>query len=402
MSSQKAFTLIELLVVIAIIAILAVVVVLTLNPAALLQQSRDSQRLSDMSTLNDALGIFSANNTNSSAWGSASTTYVSIPDPLATSTLGDQCQGLNLPALSSGDTYQCPASSNSRNTDGTGWIPVDFNSLPTGSPVGTLPVDPTNQSSSGLFYTYTTDGTNYEVTSILESQKYKAQYAASPQTPLFPEVLTQGTNLSLSELFNPNGLVGYWPLNEGSGSTANDLSGNGNNGTWSGTQAGSSGYYSGGKVGAWAGYFNGSNDYIAITSNLNSYTAITIAAWIAPATTGYMHYFTGDGAYLASSAGGIMFAINGWGIGYLTTSAALKTGWNYVVATWNGVTGTIYINGVSVGSSPASGTGSATGDNKIGSCTGCGTFFQGTIDDVRVYNRAFSPAEIQALYNAEK
>ena len=51
MHSRKAFTLIELLVVIAIIAILAVVVVLTLNPAALLQQSRDSSRLSDMQTI---------------------------------------------------------------------------------------------------------------------------------------------------------------------------------------------------------------------------------------------------------------------------------------------------------------------------------------------------------------
>ena len=132
---RKGFTLIELLVVIAIIAILAVVVVLTLNPAALLQQSRDAQRLSYMATMNSALGIFSVNTTNANALGSISTTYVSIPDPLATSTLGDQCQGLNLPALSTGDTYQCPASSNSRNTDGSGWIPVNFNSLPTGSPV---------------------------------------------------------------------------------------------------------------------------------------------------------------------------------------------------------------------------------------------------------------------------
>ena len=49
-SPKKGFTLIELLIVIAIIAILAVVVVLVLNPAELLRQSRDSQRLSDIST----------------------------------------------------------------------------------------------------------------------------------------------------------------------------------------------------------------------------------------------------------------------------------------------------------------------------------------------------------------
>src|SRR3989338_2108717 len=49
--NSKGFTLIELLVVIAIIAVLAVAVILTLNPAELLKQARDSTRVSDMSTL---------------------------------------------------------------------------------------------------------------------------------------------------------------------------------------------------------------------------------------------------------------------------------------------------------------------------------------------------------------
>jgi prepilin-type N-terminal cleavage/methylation domain-containing protein len=57
-SSRKAFTLIELLVVIAIIAILAVVVVLTLNPAELLRQSRDSNRLFDLATIINAINIY--------------------------------------------------------------------------------------------------------------------------------------------------------------------------------------------------------------------------------------------------------------------------------------------------------------------------------------------------------
>jgi type II secretory pathway pseudopilin PulG len=56
---RSAFTLIELLVVIAITEILSVVVMLTLNPAELLRQSRDSTRIADMGTLNTALGIFS-------------------------------------------------------------------------------------------------------------------------------------------------------------------------------------------------------------------------------------------------------------------------------------------------------------------------------------------------------
>ncbi|HEY4525527.1 MAG TPA: prepilin-type N-terminal cleavage/methylation domain-containing protein, partial [Candidatus Paceibacterota bacterium] len=49
---RKSFTLIELLIVIAIVAILSTVVIITLNPAELLRQSRDSVRLSDLSLMN--------------------------------------------------------------------------------------------------------------------------------------------------------------------------------------------------------------------------------------------------------------------------------------------------------------------------------------------------------------
>src|ERR1700689_3722601 len=121
-SMRKAFTLIELLVVIAIIAILSVVVILTLNPAQLLMQSRDSNRVSDLATMNTALGIYAAE--GGSSLGTQNTVYVSIPDPTATSSLGDQCQGLGLPTAPSGTTYFCASSSTYRSTNGLGWIPL--------------------------------------------------------------------------------------------------------------------------------------------------------------------------------------------------------------------------------------------------------------------------------------
>src|SRR5271154_4705198 len=58
--NRSGFTLIELLVVIAIIAILAVVVILTLNPAELLRQARDSNRVSDFATLKSSIGLYAA------------------------------------------------------------------------------------------------------------------------------------------------------------------------------------------------------------------------------------------------------------------------------------------------------------------------------------------------------
>src|ERR1039458_4037129 len=136
---RKGFTLIELLVVIAIIAVLAIVVVLTLNPGQLLMQARDSNRLNDLATITSALNLLRADQPNASL-GTASTTYVSLPDPSATSTLGSQCQGLGMP--SSSVPWDCAASSTFRKSDGTGWLPLNLSSVSYGTPLGFLPSDP--------------------------------------------------------------------------------------------------------------------------------------------------------------------------------------------------------------------------------------------------------------------
>jgi hypothetical protein len=39
---------------------------------------------------------------------------------------------------------------------------------------------------------------------------------------------------------------------------------------------------------------------------------------------------------------------------------------------------------------------------QIGASDGAQGLFSGTVDDVRVYNRALSAAEVQNVYNAEK
>ena len=262
---RRGFTLIEFLVVIAIIAILSVVVILVLNPAESLRQSRDSNRVADMGTLTTALGIFSEDQSSGSL-GSANTVYVSIPDPTATSTLGDQCQGLGLISLPAAYSYHCSASSTYRNTNGTGWIPVAFSSISVGSPLGSLPIDPINTSSTRNYYTYTTNGTQYEVTAAMESQKYKlggSNDIIGPDGATLSTIYAKGSNLSLEPLdYGDTSLVGLWSFNEGMGSSTYDWSGNGNTGTWNGTPTGTSGYYSPGKIGPWAGAFDGSTNYV--------------------------------------------------------------------------------------------------------------------------------------------
>jgi prepilin-type N-terminal cleavage/methylation domain-containing protein len=185
---RSAFTLIELLVVIAIIAILSVVVVLVLNPAEILRKSRDSNRLSDLSTLNTALNVY-AEDTGGSM-GLSSTTYVSVPDPTATSTAGTDCSGIGSP-FTGGGSFHCAASSTFRKVNGTGWIPINFAKASFGSPLGSLPIDPINTTSSNEYYSYQTDGTTYKMTADPESQAYTAQAGTNPA------LFTSGNNLAL-------------------------------------------------------------------------------------------------------------------------------------------------------------------------------------------------------------
>jgi len=79
----RSFTLVELLIVIAILAVLAAAVVIVLNPAELLAQARDSQRISDVNTVKSAVDIFIVDNPSASL-GTANRVYISIPDTSAT------------------------------------------------------------------------------------------------------------------------------------------------------------------------------------------------------------------------------------------------------------------------------------------------------------------------------
>ncbi len=342
----SSFTLIELLVVIAILAVLATAVVLVLNPAQLLAQGRDSTRLSDLAALNSALSLFTADQYNQSL-GSPNTVYVSIPDN-ASST----CGSLSLPSLPGGYSYHCVPSASSTKVDGTGWIPVNLTLTSSGSPLSKLPIDPVNTTSSGEYYTYTPGG-SYEITAVPESQKYKAQIEGSPMIPMIPGVIAYGSNLSLSPLFNTGGLVGYWPLDEGAGSTANDMSGNGNSGTLNGSPLPA---WTTGKVGSGALSFSGGASSSSISvSNFPALNMITFTAWINPNSLG-----SGTGGDLMSEPcstrtgyfvqlypAGSLFA------GYQCVSgdspsvaAGITTNqWQYITVVISGTSVTFYVNG---------------------------------------------------------
>lgn len=152
--SLKGFTLVELLIVIAILAVLAAAVVIVLNPGELLAQARDSQRLSDLETLTDALSIYIAQVT---------------PIDLGSCPAGGRCT-----SGTAGPFLNALCTTNAVNTvAGSGWVDVDFTDIPGGSPVPFLPIDPSNGAT--YFYAYAcSESPNYvfELDAVLESAKH--------------------------------------------------------------------------------------------------------------------------------------------------------------------------------------------------------------------------------------
>jgi type II secretory pathway pseudopilin PulG len=160
----RSFTLTELLIVIAIIAVMGAAIVVILNPADFLGQSRDAKRVADIDSLNAALGLYASSVRGNK--GTANKVYISIPDTNA------DCSGVTgLPTLPAGWTYSCVTEANHMNTDGTGWLPVNFDALPGGSTIDQLPVDPKNEANNQSYYVYVTDGSQWELSAVTESRK---------------------------------------------------------------------------------------------------------------------------------------------------------------------------------------------------------------------------------------
>lgn len=162
---QKGFTLIELLIVVTIIAILATLVVLVLNPAELLAQTRDSQRLSDLDTVRSAINLYLAD--------------VSSPDTTAGTTVDSDGQagrftvsGSNCPfgIVSNNCTF-----SSSTVVSGSGWVLVDFTDITGGSPLAVLPLDPIQN--TDYYYAYAGDRNDrtFELNARLESNKHRGK-----------------------------------------------------------------------------------------------------------------------------------------------------------------------------------------------------------------------------------
>lgn len=198
-----------------------------------------------------------------------------------------------------------------------------------------------------------------------------------------------------------SGLVAAYSFDEGAGGSTTDASGKNNTGTVSNATWTTAGKYGGALT------FNGTNALVVIpnSTSLNVTNEITQAAWVYPTAskTGWstvMHRET-DAYYLhASSPAGAMLPASGATFGgtesYLAGTSVLPLNtWSHIASTYDSASLKIYINGVLSSTKAVSGSvQNNTNPLRIGGNFPYGQFFEGRIDEVRVYNRALSAAEI--------
>ncbi|MHC4394471.1 MAG: LamG-like jellyroll fold domain-containing protein [Planctomycetota bacterium] len=208
--------------------------------------------------------------------------------------------------------------------------------------------------------------------------------------------------------------VGWWQFEEGTGGTAYDSSGKGNGGTLIGEPN-----WVVGKVGDHALDFNGVGDYVDMADTVKNYlgTSYTVSAWIKANTITGVHAIAvyrrsvSDIGYqilfqLDYNNADVRFIVGSLGnnaVAYYPNALTTDT-WYHVAGVREGNTLNVYVNAVS-GASDSRTFGVISADNlKIGVLHCCGTpltsYFDGTIDDVRIYDRVLSAGEILALYQA--
>lgn len=174
--------------------------------------------------------------------------------------------------------------------------------------------------------------------------------------------------------------------------------------------------------------FNGTSSYVsfATDANLQIDSAITIEAWIKPAAFGANNYTNsifckhswtqGEMGYVLRCGGSGQLSFNfagldstgaptSWQNVVSPTSALTLNNWQHVAATYDGDTARLYINTIQVTAYPFKG--SIVPSTSFPACigrlsdTGVGAsrYFNGQIDELRVWNRAVSQSELALGYN---
>lgn len=228
---------------------------------------------------------------------------------------------------------------------------------------------------------------------------------------------SQTTHIAPLNMPFTGGLIGHWKMDEPVAGTVADSSGYGNDGTPAGaggannTPAVSTDVPSGANhITTRSLDFDGTDDYVRITPVQAKLSDFSFSLWAKPdaSANGYIiHQYGNSGndnanAMIFQESSGIprMSIYDGASDSLLATTEIDDGIWHHIVVTREGSVATIYVDGNQENADPDFKTDLIGFQNDLYfgiNTVGGSAFFEGQIDDVRIYNRALSAAEIQAL-----
>ncbi len=221
---------------------------------------------------------------------------------------------------------------------------------------------------------------------------------------------SNGTNFTVTGTPPGGGLVAAFGFEEASGASVTDASGNGNTGTLTGATR-TTGKYGSGLS------FNGTTAYVSIpdAASLDLGATGTIAAWIYQTTASEHGGIVHKGQATNFSDEAYSFQFSGlsrrpelWLTDPSTSKVVTTTpagalalaAWHHVAVTWDSTGAKVYIDGALDNSSAGAFTPrNSTGALFLGAQAPGLNAFAGMLDDVRIYNRVLSLAEVQAAMN---
>lgn len=308
------------------------------------------------------------------------------------------------------------------------WLPTYTWAAPTDRPMGLSATIITN-SQINLAWTAVPDATSYNVKrSATPGGPYTTLYAGITSTKFSDTDMTAGelydyfyvvsANVPGGESPNSNEAVPaivqtYLKFNQTTGATAVDTTGNG----WNGSLVNGP-LWAAGKFDR-AVDLDGTNDYVTLPAGVvNGLTHLTISTWVYLDTVStwsrIFDFGSGTSNYMfltprhSSSTGTVRFAVRTPSVGeqIINGTSALPTGaWTHVAVTLSGNLGILYVNGIEVGRNTAltlnpSSLGVTT-QNYIGNSQWPDPYFNGRVDEFRIYADALSASEVAMLYSEQ-
>jgi hypothetical protein len=203
----------------------------------------------------------------------------------------------------------------------------------------------------------------------------------------------------------PADLLVHWRLDEESGTTAYDSSGNSNDGTFSGEPQWVAGHSSAGAL-----QFDGVDDYVVYSfDETQTFETFSVALWVRTDTLGQPNYCSPFSSHYPNTAG-FQVDVDGGNPGNYRINpdsgnqfafGTVTTDWIHLALTAEGTSMNLYYNGTWASSNTLVDTDVVFNQFAIGVNRNRNWWFAGIVDDLRVYDHVLSEAEVLGTMTGE-